>query len=113
MKSCPTIPNTLVCRNIPNNRRNPEGLCKLIVYEENVSEFVFLQFVDMLAGMVAVVESPPRLHEKLEDLGPMHIRKGVQASYMPQVSPAHLYRRAFQCRQSLSCRTCAAIFFLF
>eukprot|EP00961_Rhodomonas_salina_P132632 1785296-Rhodomonas_salina.2 len=70
-------------------------------------------FVDMLAGMVAVVESPPRLHEKLEDLGPMHIRKGVQASYMPQVSPAHLYRRAFQCRQSLSCRTCAAIFFLF
>jgi len=44
-----------------------------------------IKFVDMLAGMVAVVESPPRLHEKLEDLGPMHIRKGVQASYMPQM----------------------------
>jgi len=43
------------------------------------------QFVDMLAAMVAVIDSPPRLHEKLEDLGPMHIRKGVKADYMPRV----------------------------
>eukprot|EP00288_Rhodomonas_lens_P020008 CAMPEP_0177690586 /NCGR_PEP_ID=MMETSP0484_2-20121128/847_1 /TAXON_ID=354590 /ORGANISM="Rhodomonas lens, Strain RHODO" /LENGTH=494 /DNA_ID=CAMNT_0019201143 /DNA_START=148 /DNA_END=1629 /DNA_ORIENTATION=+ len=44
-----------------------------------------VKFVDMLASMVAVVDCPPKLHEKLEDLSPMHIRKGVQAAYMPQM----------------------------
>jgi hemoglobin-like flavoprotein len=35
--------------------------------------------------MVAVCESPTKMHEKLETLAPMHIQKGVRATDMPSM----------------------------
>mmetsp|Transcript_29780 Transcript_29780/g.71770 ORF Transcript_29780/g.71770 Transcript_29780/m.71770 type:complete len:1445 (+) Transcript_29780:115-4449(+) len=42
-----------------------------------------VKFVDMLAAMVAVIDSPPGMHSKLESLAPMHIDRGVKATDMP------------------------------
>uniref|UniRef100_A0A7S1DKS7 Globin domain-containing protein n=2 Tax=Hemiselmis andersenii TaxID=464988 RepID=A0A7S1DKS7_HEMAN len=42
-----------------------------------------VKFVDMLAAMVSVIDSPPGMHSKLESLAPMHIDRGVKATDMP------------------------------
>eukprot|EP00960_Hanusia_phi_P077695 768729-Hanusia_phi.AAC.2 len=43
------------------------------------------KFVDMLSSIVDNIDSPNEIYKKIADLAPMHHRKGVKASHMPQM----------------------------